>query len=219
MPDFATARRMMVEGQLRTFDITDQDILAAMLRLPRETFVPASSIPIAYLDTEVPVDARGMRRMMTPMIFGKMLQVAEISPTHHVLDVGCATGYSSAVLSRLSAGVTALEEDTALARQARQNLAAVGASQVSVVEGQLVEGWAPGAPYDRIIVNGRCDETPSVLLGQLKENGVLVFVAGPGPATKIMIYRLLDGKISARPAFDGFAPLLPGFARPLAFQF
>src|SRR3569833_1306059 len=105
MPDFATARRMMVEGQLRTFDITDKDVLGAMLALPREAFIPASSAAIAYLDMEVPVDARGTRRLLTPMIFAKMLQVAELAPTHHVLDVGCATGYSSAVLSRLSANV------------------------------------------------------------------------------------------------------------------
>jgi protein-L-isoaspartate(D-aspartate) O-methyltransferase len=219
MPDFATARRMMVEGQLRTFDITDKDVLAAMLALPREAFIPASSAAIAYLDTEVPVDARGARRLLTPMIFAKMLQVAELAPTHHVLDVGCATGYSSAVLSRLSANVVALEEDPDLAREARQNLAAVAATHVSVVEGPLAKGWAPAAPYDRIIVNGRCDEAPTELFGQLKEEGVLVCVAGPGPATKVMIYRLLDGKISGQPAFDGHAPLLPGFARPLAFQF
>lgn len=219
MPDFATARRMMVDGQLRTFDITDQAVLAAMLAVPRERFVPPALAGIAYLDTELSVGGNGARQLLKPMIFGKMLQTAEILPTDHVLDVGCATGYSAAVLSKLCASVVGLEDDPSLARHARQNLTELGASNVSVVEGSLSAGWTSAMPYDVIFVNGLCEEMPSKLLDQLTENGRLVAVAGTGPATKAVVYRCLEGKVSSRPVFDASGPLLPGFARPLAFQF
>ena len=145
MPDFATARRMMVDGQLRTFDVTDQDILAAMLAMPREMFIPSSLAGIAYLDMEVPVGGNGARYLLKPMIFAKMLQSAEITPTSHVLDVGCSTGYSSAILSKLGGSIVALEEDADLASEARRNLAEVGAGDVAVVNGPLADGYAPAA--------------------------------------------------------------------------
>jgi protein-L-isoaspartate(D-aspartate) O-methyltransferase len=227
MSDFNAARRMMVDGQLRTFDITDQDVLAAMLAVPRERFVPAASAGIAYLDTEIPVGGHGGRRLLQPMIFGKMLQAAEIARTDRVLDVGCATGYSSAVLARLCAHVTALEEDPELVRQARQLLfdsgattgGAIGATPVAIVEGPLAYGWPHDKPYDVIVVNGRCETVPAELLGQLGTNGRLVAIVGSGPAPKATIYRNADGKISGRPIFDASGPVLPGFTRPLAFQF
>lgn len=219
MPDFATARRMMVDGQLRTFDITDREVLAAMLAVPRERFVPQAAAAIAYLDTEIAVGGKGGRRLLKPMIFAKMLQVAEVAPTDHVLDVGCATGYSSAVLSRLCASVVALEEEPDLARKARENLRAVSPAIVSVVEGALSRGWPASMPYDLIIVNGLCQEIPPKLLEQLKEGGRLIAVVGVGPAPVAMIYRRLEKTISSSPVFDASAPLLPGFSRALVFQF
>lgn len=219
MTDFAAARRMMVDGQLRTFDITDQAVLAAMLAVPRERFIPATSAGIAYLDTELGVGSGGKRRLLTPMVFGRLLQVAEISPDSHILDVGSANGYSAAVISRLSDKVVALEEDPGLAHHARRELADIGAANVSVVEGPLAAGWQEAGPYDVIVVNGLCEVVPAALLDQLGENGRLVTVVGSGPAPKAIIYRRADGKITGRPVFDAAAPPLAGFARQPVFQF
>ena len=134
MIDFAAARRMMVDGQVRTSDVTDLRIIAAMLELPRERFVPETNAALAYLDLDVPATrAAGgetARRLLKPMVLAKMVQAAAVRESDRVLDVGCATGYSSALLARLARAVVALEQDPALARQASANLQAVGVSNV-----------------------------------------------------------------------------------------
>src|SRR3979490_3248354 len=139
MIDFAAARRMMVDGQVRPSDVTDLRIIAAMLELPRERFVPEASADLAYLDLDVPVagatGGKQVRRLLKPMVLAKMVQAAAVKADDHVLDVGCATGYSSALLGRLARSVVALEEDPALARLADENLKAIGAGNVTVVAG------------------------------------------------------------------------------------
>ena len=100
MTDFAAARRHMVDGQIRTADVTDLRIIAAMLEVPRERFVPPASASLAYLDLDVPVGAT--RRLLKPMVLAKLIQAAEIGATDRVLDVGCATGYAAAVLARIA---------------------------------------------------------------------------------------------------------------------
>src|ERR1700740_3514741 len=112
MTDFTQARRMMVEGQIRTNDVTDLRVLAAFDEVPRERFVPPRWQPIAYLDRDVPVQETGaVRCLLKPMTLAKLIQTGEIGSGERVLDVGCATGYSSAVLARLAQTVIALEED------------------------------------------------------------------------------------------------------------
>ena len=151
--DFAIERRMMVDGQLRTYDITDQTLLAAFLDVPRERFVPAALAGIAYLDTDLPMGAAGVRHMLKPMVFAKLVQAAAVTAEDHVLDVGCATGYSAAVLAKLARSVVAVEADAGLAEDARK---ALGAS-VTVVSGpfnaaakatlyRLVQGDVSGRP-------------------------------------------------------------------------
>jgi protein-L-isoaspartate(D-aspartate) O-methyltransferase len=148
-----------------------------------------------------------------------MVQAAEVEASDHVLDVGCATGYSSALLSRLARSVVALEEDEALARLARENLKAVGAANVTVVTAPLTEGWPAAAPYDVIFVNGATEIVPQELARQLKAGGRLVAVLGRAPASQAMLYRCVGGDISGWPIFDAAAPVLPGFVAPPAFVF
>ena len=126
MFDTATARRMMVDGQVRTADVTNLDLIAAMLAVPRELFVPPALAGQAYLDSDIAVG--NGRALLKPMVLAKLIQAAQVGGDDHVLDVGCGTGYSSAVLARLAGSVVALEEDAALARQAQEALAAVGAA-------------------------------------------------------------------------------------------
>jgi protein-L-isoaspartate(D-aspartate) O-methyltransferase len=223
MTDFAAARRMMVDGQVRTSDVTDPRIIAAMLEVPRERFVPDTKAGLAYLDFDVPVtDAAGgkpARRLLKPMVLAKMVQAAEVAEGDHVLDVGCATGYSSALLARLARSVAALEEEEALARLARENLKAVGANNVTVATGPLTQGWPAAAPYDVILVNGATEIMPQALTRQLRDGGRLVAVFGRTPAGQAMVYRVAAGDVSGWPIFDAAAPLLPGFAAPPAFVF
>src|SRR5262245_30738800 len=116
MTDFAAARRIMVDSQVRTNDVTDLRIIAIMLELSRERFVPEAQTNLAYIDGEIPlVGSAAGRRMLKPMVLARMVQVAAVRATDHVLDVGCATGYSAALLGRLVGSVVALEEDAALA--------------------------------------------------------------------------------------------------------
>jgi protein-L-isoaspartate(D-aspartate) O-methyltransferase len=215
MTDFATARRMMVDGQVRTADVTDLRILAAMQEVPRERFVPQASAALAYLDLDLPVGAG--RCLIKPMVLGKLLQEADIKATDRVLDVGCATGYAAAILARLAANVVALEQDAALAQAAKSALS--GMPNVTVMTGPLADGWRQGAPYDVILLEGTTEVTPKALCGQLSDGGRLLCIQGRAPATKATLYVRSGADTGARPIFDAAAPVLPGFVKPPAFAF
>jgi protein-L-isoaspartate(D-aspartate) O-methyltransferase len=216
--DFAVARRMMVDGQVLTRDVFDPDLLAAMLEVPRERFVPPAQVALAYLDRNLPLTADGSRCLLQPMVLARLLQAADITATDHVLDVGCGTGYSSALLARLAGSVVALEEDKDLATFARRVLREL-APQVEVVEGLLKTGWPAAGPYDAIVLNGAAEIVPEPLFAQLKDGGRLVGIEGEGPATQARIYCSIRGEISGRSITEAAAPLLPGFARPPEFVF
>jgi protein-L-isoaspartate(D-aspartate) O-methyltransferase len=223
MLDFAAARRTMVDSQVRTSDVTEPRLIAAMLAVPRERFVAPENADLAYFDLDAPATTpttgKPVRRLLKPMVLARLIQAAEIAPSDHVLDVGCATGYSSAVLARLARTVVALEEDAALAALARDNLRALHVHHVEVESGPLKEGFPPRGPYDAIILNGAFETEPKALLRQLKPGGRLAGILGRGPAGKAMLYRSIRGECSGRPVFDATAPLLPGFAEPVAFVF
>jgi protein-L-isoaspartate(D-aspartate) O-methyltransferase len=216
--DFAVARRMMVDGQVLTRDVFDPDLLAAMLEVPRERFVPPAQAALAYLDRNLPLTTDGSRCLLQPMVLARLLQAADITATDQVLDVGCGTGYSSALLARLAGSVVALEEDKDLATFARRVLREL-APQVEVVEGLLKTGWPAAGPYDVIVLNGAAEIVPEPLFAQLKDGGRLVGIEGEGPATQARIYCSIRGEISGRSITEAAAPLLPGFARPPEFVF
>ena len=217
MFDAAMARRMMVDGQVRTADVTNLDLIAAMLAVPRELFAPRGLADQAYLDCDIALG--GGRVLLKPMVLAKLIQGAQVGPKDHVLDVGCGTGYSSAVLSRIAGSVVALEEDAGLAKLANDALKAAGAVNVTLTTGSLAGGWPAAAPYDLILLNGATEIAPQDLGGQLKPDGRLACVFGRGPASKATIYRLVEGHLVGRPIFDAAAPVLPGFVAPPAFVF
>jgi protein-L-isoaspartate(D-aspartate) O-methyltransferase len=222
MIDFAIARRMMVDGQVRTNDVTDQRLIAAMLEVPRERFVPPGNAALAYLDFDLPVSepaGAAARRLLKAMVLAKLIQAAEVGGDTRVLDVACGTGYSSAVLAKLAGSVVALEDDPGLARQARNNLKTLGCDNVEVVIGPLPNGWSAGAPYGAILVNGAAEVAPQGLLRQLAEGGRLVGIVGRAPASKAVLYVAAGGQVSATPIFDAAGPQLPDFAAPTAFVF
>jgi protein-L-isoaspartate(D-aspartate) O-methyltransferase len=219
--DVVQARSRMVDGQVRTADVTDLRIIAAMLELPRERFVPAATADLAYADIEIPVGTGSApsRRLIRPRNLGKLIQAADIAADDRVLDVGCTTGYGAAVLARLAAEVVALEVDPALAALAGKTLADCGLHNVSVVTGPLERGWPARGPYDVIVVEGASEIVPRSLFPQLADGGRLVCIEGRGQACRAMLYVAAAGSVTGRSIFDCAAPLLPGFAEPPAFVF
>jgi len=221
MPDFSALRRAMVDGQVRTSDITDHRLLTAMLALPRERFVPPEKMALAYLDRDIPLSAPGRpaRCMLKPMVLAKLIQAADIGENDRVLDIGCVSGYAAALLGRLANTVIGVEEDAALAQMAAKTIAALGATNLTIVSGPLAAGWPAGGSYDVILLEGATEIVPEGLLGQLKQDGRLVCVMRQGPAGKAMLFRAQEGELSGRPLFDATAPLLPGFAKSPEFVF
>ena len=233
MVDFRAVRRAMVDGQVRTSDVTNLDLIDAMLDIPREAFVPERLAAFAYLDLDLalPTSDGVARYLLKPVVTAKLIQAADIGVKDRVLVVGSATGYSAAVVSRLAAAVVALEQDPGLADMAQTVLRRLGFVTVAPVTGRLVGGWAGAAPYDVILVEGGAETIPDALFAQLSEGGRLVAVVygGQGEAQmdgqvegkvgKAKLFRSVRGEVGGRPLFDSTAPLLPGFGKAPAFVF
>jgi protein-L-isoaspartate(D-aspartate) O-methyltransferase len=221
--DFERQRIKMVDSQVRTTDVTSAPILAAMLEVPREAFVPAKLTSLAYIDEDLqiaePAGRNGPRYLMEPSPFARLVQLAGVLPGDFVLDVGAGSGYSSAVLSRLASSVIALESDPALADLAASTLARLGYDNVVVVKGELSAGFPSEAPYDVIFVGGCIEQLPESLKNQLKEGGRLVAVEGGGNAGRAMLYLKSNEIVTGRRAFNAAVKPLPGFERITAFEF
>ena len=215
--DFAGLRTKMVDGQVRTTDVTSLDLLDALLAVPREEFVPAARKSLAYIDEDLEI-APG-RYLMEPSPFARLVQLAAIKPGDFVLDIGAGTGYSSAVLSKLAGAVVALEEDAALAARAQGVLSNLGYDTVAVVEGPLREGYAAQGPYDVILIEGAVQSVPDEIIAQLKDDGRLVVVEGVGNAGVARLYVKQGGVTSPRRAFNAAVRPLPGFHSAPAFEF
>lgn len=223
MIDFAELRRGMVDSQVRANDVTDHNIIAAMLELPREEFVPAGLKSLAYIDDDLVLRFAGAngdaRYMMEPMSLARLVQLADVQPGDHVLDVGSGSGYAAALLARLAQQVVAVEEDAELAAAAEANLGRLGVDNAAVMQGRLADGWPAEGPYDVIFLNGSVDEVPAAFAAQLKEGGRLIAVVGRGGAGRACVFTKVDGVLSDRVAFNAAVPPLPGFAKTPGFVF
>ncbi|MBR0789477.1 protein-L-isoaspartate O-methyltransferase [Bradyrhizobium manausense] len=220
MSGFSTARLKMVDGQVRTSDVTDRRVIDAMLSVPRELFAPASRQALAYLDLDLDVSEGGAKRyLIKPQLTGKLLQAAEIGEGDNVLVVGCATGYLAALTAKLARQVTATETDSALAAKAGHAFAALGLTNVTCKAAACAEGDASAGPYDVIVLNGATEVTPDGLFGQLREGGRLVGVSAESRPSRAMIVTHSHGEFGYRPLFDAAAPVLPGLEQAAAFVF
>ena len=220
MLDFARARRNMVDNQLRTFDITDRALLAAMAEVPRERFSPVDRGELAYLDQNLPLTtgAAEPRWMLQPMVDARMIQGLDIEAGDKALDVGAGYGYASAIMAALGADVVALESDEGLAGAARERLAGEG-RVVEIRSGPLDKGAPDQAPFDVILVNGALECRPDALLAQLKDGGRLACLERDGAAGHAVLYVRAGEGFGNRRLFEASAPILSAFAAPAAFRF
>lgn len=181
MVDFARARTLMVDTQLRTSSITDRRILAVMGRVPREMFVPDRWRDLAYIDEEIPLGVGDPPRFLSaPAPLARLVQLAGIDAGDHALVVGCGTGYSAAVVAGLGASVSVVEPEASLAEASRTNLAAAGLGHVKVHTGPIETGAAADGPFDVVLIDAAMPEAPKGLLNQLKQGGRLVVPIGAG---------------------------------------
>jgi protein-L-isoaspartate(D-aspartate) O-methyltransferase len=217
MADFATARRRMVDNQLRTSNVTDRRILTAMEEVPRERYVPEARQALAYGD--VTHGLGGGRVMASPAAFAKLIQLAEIQHTDTVLDIGAGTGYSTAVLARLAASVTGLESDPALVARARELLGDTPATTGSIVEGPLDGSSLPEAAYDVIVVEGAIDAAPAGLFRLLRDGGRLVALLRRGGAGVAHVYVRSGAEVTTRAEFNIAMPPLALGPREDSFVF
>ena len=209
----------MVDCQLRTNKVVDEALVARFETVPRDLFVEPSVQSIAYVDEDVPIG--NGRYLVAPMILARILQELTIGPSEVVLDVGCGTGYSSAILSGLADTVVALEENHELATRANDLLTELAADNAIVVEAPLTEGYATQGPYDIIVVvGGAIASVPPALTDQLTEGGRLAAIIddGKGQGKAILMIKR-HGAVSHRDLFDASVPRLPGFEPKMGFVF
>lgn len=218
MSGYAQQRRMMVDCQLRTFDVTDRTVLAAFEAVPREAFVDPESVALAYSDAAIQIGG-SQRHLLKPMVLARMIQALALREGDRVLVVAGATGYGAAVLARMGMQVTLLESDDALVKAAERCLAKLGVAGVEIERGPLEQGLVSKAPYDAIIVEGIVETFPAVLVDQLGPKGKLVALQGDQPATKAVLYRHADQPGTGQTLFDAAGSVLAPFRRPMEFVF
>ncbi|WP_134726869.1 protein-L-isoaspartate O-methyltransferase family protein [Paracoccus luteus] len=215
MIDFQQRRTMMVDTQVRPNDVTRYPVIAAMLDVPREDFVPDARRDIAYSGENV--DLGHGRVLLEPRTLAKMIDALDVQPTDLVLDVGCGLGYSAAVLGRLAQAVVAVEQDAEMGAAAQTRLAASGADNVAVVQAKLTAGAAAQAPYDAILVGGGVEQMPDAIADQLAEGGRIIALWVEGALGTVRLGTRIDGRVVWRFAFHAHAPVLPGFAHQRGF--
>ncbi len=216
--DYTAARLNMVESQIRTNRVIDPAVTGALAHIPREVFVPKPMRGFAYVDDDL--DVGGGRFIVEPLVLARLLVGAAIKPTDVVLNIGDATGYSTAVVSKLAQTVVSLECDGEWAGRATQALNDLGIDNAAVVQGGLEAGYAAQAPYDVIMFSGAVTEVPSAVCRQLADGGRLVAIinAAPGVGKGTLIVRVGD-TYGRRVLFDAATPLLPGFLPKPKFVF
>ncbi|SIO23389.1 protein-L-isoaspartate(D-aspartate) O-methyltransferase [Parasphingorhabdus marina DSM 22363] len=213
--NFREMRKAMVVSQLRTTDVSDPLVIAAMSEVPREDFVPAASRNVAYSDRGVSVGNN--RSLNAPLSTGRLLTAAELRPDDRVLLIGAATGYTAAVLSRIVGQVTAVEQSARLVTKAEENLE--GLANVTVHKGELDAGCADSAPYSVIVVDGVIEQVPDALVAQLEPEGRLVAAIADRGVARLALGRKAGNIVGYQYFADCGGIVLPGFETAQGFEF
>ncbi len=216
--EFSVARYNMVESQIRPNGITDLALISALGEVAREKFVGSANRSIAYLDEDMPIG--NGRYLLEPMVFGRLLQLAEIKINHLVLDIGPGSGYSSAIIARLAESVVGIEQDKELCELAGETLLELGVTNAAIICGDHAKGVPDEAPFNIIVINGQISEVPKTLTDQMADGGRLVAIVGEKNRGKITLVEKQGDKLSSWSAFDASAPMLTGFEqKPPGFSF
>lgn len=213
MDGFTGLRRMMVDCQLRTYDVTDRAVLAAADAVPREAFLPEASSHLAYLDRSVALPGTG-RALMAPMVIARMIQTLELEPGENALEYGGGTGYGAALMAAMGAEAALWEPDAAAFALAGPALQKAGATAVKTTQVRPADD-----SFDVILVSGACEIVPDTLFGLLRQGGRLIALDGLGRSARVKLYQKSGETVTGRPVFDAAAPVLDEFRRPPAFAF
>ena len=218
--DLNQARFNMIEQQIRPWEVLDPQVLELLMAVRREDFVPAAHRALAFVDMEIPTGNAPGQVMLAPRVQARLVQDLAVKKTDKVLEIGCGTGYTTALLAQLGAQVLALEIDAGLAKQASANLQQAGIANAQVRQADGSQGAAGDGPFDVILLSGSVAELPQALLDQLSVGGRLAAIVGDEPMMRATVVTRTGTQsfVSTQP-WDANAPRLSGFAETPAFQF
>src|SRR3954470_16614153 len=191
---FSNQRVAMVELQLRRRGIRDERVLRAMERVPRHEFVPESLWVDSYADMPLPISSA--QTMSQPYIVAAMLEALQVPESNRVLEIGVGSGYVTALLVELAAEVFGIERHEQLAHRASTIIESLGYKNVHIVVGDGSLGYAPAAPYDRIIASAAAPAIPPKLIEQLAEGGRMVIPVGPPHTQQLQLVRKISGEVN-----------------------
>lgn len=227
MTNFDTLRMNMVNSQLLPNAITSKELLEAFRELKRENFVPESQQGLAYIDRDLSIDAatsNGEKRfILDPMVQAKLVQAANIKPTDIVMDVACATGYSTALIAKLANMVVGIEADEKIAALATSYIEQQEIDNAVIIHDPLADGYKKEAPYDVIVINGLVEEVPQELFDQLADDGRLIVVqvsdksSISAPLGHAFLYHKTHQAIAKRMVFDASPTKLNDFNKAPEF--
>lgn len=216
MSNFTARRTIMVDTQVRPSDVTKFPIIDAMLSVAREDFVPVAQREAAYVGENL--DIGSGRVVLEARTLAKMLDALAVGVDEMVLDIGCAMGYSSAVIARMAEAVVAVESDEMMAAEAQDALSSAGADNAVVHVGPLAQGAAKHGPYDAILIQGGVEDVPSDILDQLKDGGRIAAIFMQGPLGDVRVGQKSGERVTWRSSFNAAAPILDGFGATAGFQ-
>lgn len=216
--NFEQARFNMVEQQIRPWEVLDAKVLELLHEIPREKFVHDDHQKFAYSDVEIPLNNN--QRMLFPKIAGHIAQALDLKDSDRVLEVGTGSGYLCCLLSRLSNHVYSVDIHPDLLKTAGRRLNEIGVSNVTLEEGNAVNGWDEHAPYDAIALTGAVHTVSDNLLRNLAIGGRLFVVQGESPAMKAcLITRVDENNWQTDELFETDLPYLLNGEKPSEFSF
>jgi protein-L-isoaspartate(D-aspartate) O-methyltransferase len=212
------ARTNMVEQQIRTWEVLDQEVLDLLYVVPREEFVSEPHRALAFSDLELPIGEG--ERMWQPKLEARVLQELSLRKTDKILEIGTGSGYLTALMAHRAGHVCSVEIKPALAAFGRANLERHGTDNVSLEIGDAARGWPAHAPYDVIVLTGSTPLLPPSLLEQLAPGGRLFAVVGEPPAMSARLVLSFEaGALRSSTLFETVIAPLVNAERPSRFRF
>ena len=216
------ARSNMVEQQIRTWEVLDQEVLDLLYLVPREEFVPPQYRALAFSDLEIPLEegVKAGERMWQPKMEARVVQELALKKTDSVLEVGTGSGYLAALLAARAHHVHSMEINAKLKAFGEGNLRRAGVENVTAELGDAAQGWQTHAPYDIIVLTGSTPLMPQALLSQLRAGGRLFAVVGDPPVMEARLITCIgEGSYHTTDLFETCLAPLKNALQPARFEF